>query len=86
MERCSEINRDTYPASSDKASTTEAQQPLESSQWFPSRLSIEEGGIERITEEQRGESKQKFWNAATFWYETLSACDAISEINLTRLM
>ena len=41
--------------------------PLESSTWFPSRLSIEEGGIERITEEQRGESKQKFWNATTFW-------------------
>lgn len=32
-----------------------------------SRLSIEEGGIERVTDEERLQNTTKFWNAATFW-------------------
>ena len=37
--------------------------------WFGglSRLSIEEGGIERVTDEERLQNTTKFWNAATFW-------------------
>jgi hypothetical protein len=31
------------------------------------RLSIEEGGIERVTDEERLHNTTKFWNAATFW-------------------
>jgi hypothetical protein len=34
--------------------------------WFR-RLSIEEGGIERVTDEERLQNTTKFWNAATFW-------------------
>ncbi|KAJ6150998.1 Permease cytosine/purine uracilthiamine allantoin [Penicillium chermesinum] len=47
-----------------------------------SRFSIEEGGIERITDEQRVESKQRFWNAATFWF---SANMAIATLNIGSL-
>jgi hypothetical protein len=36
--------------------------------WFPRRLSIEEGGIERVTDEERQQNTTKFWNATTFWY------------------
>jgi hypothetical protein len=36
--------------------------------WFPRRLSIEEGGIERVTDEERHQNTTKFWNATTFWY------------------
>lgn len=35
-------------------------------QWL-GRLSIEEGGIERVTDEERLQNTTKFWNAATFW-------------------
>jgi hypothetical protein len=34
--------------------------------WYR-KLSIEEGGIERITDEERLQNTTKFWNAATFW-------------------
>jgi hypothetical protein len=31
------------------------------------RFSIEHGGIQRVTEEERQENVTKFWNACTFW-------------------
>jgi hypothetical protein len=34
--------------------------------WYR-KLSIEEGGIERVTDEERLQNTTKFWNAATFW-------------------
>jgi hypothetical protein len=34
--------------------------------WYR-RFSIEKGGIERITDEERLQNTTKFWNAATFW-------------------
>lgn len=36
--------------------------------WLPRRLSIEEGGIERVTDAERQQKTTKFWNATTFWY------------------
>lgn len=41
--------------------------------WFSRRLSIEEGGIERVTDEERQENTTKFWNATTFWYFSTSS-------------
>jgi hypothetical protein len=35
--------------------------------FFNGRFSIEEGGIERITDEERQQNTTKFWHAATFW-------------------
>lgn len=35
--------------------------------WFSRRMSIEEGGIERVTDEERKEKTTKFWHATTFW-------------------
>lgn len=35
-------------------------------------LSIETGGIERVTPDQRQENVTHFWNACTFWYEYTS--------------
>ena len=35
--------------------------------FFHGRLSIEEGGIERVTDEERQQNTTKFWHAATFW-------------------
>jgi hypothetical protein len=46
----------------------ETESPSKTQPWFPKRLSIEEGGIERVTDEERKEKTTKFWHAATFWY------------------
>lgn len=35
--------------------------------WFSRRISIEEGGIERVTDDERKEKTTKFWHATTFW-------------------
>lgn len=32
-------------------------------------LSIETGGIQRVTDEERQVNMTKFWNACTFWYD-----------------
>lgn len=34
-------------------------------------LSIETGGIQRVTDEERQVNTTKFWNACTFWYDAL---------------
>ena len=39
----------------------------ESSRPWYRRFSIEEGGIERVTDEERLQNTTKFWNCATFW-------------------
>jgi hypothetical protein len=31
------------------------------------RLSVETGGIQRVTDEERAQSSSKVWNACTFW-------------------
>jgi hypothetical protein len=31
-------------------------------------LSVESGGIQRVTDEQRQSNTTKVWNACTFWY------------------
>lgn len=31
------------------------------------KLSIETGGIERVTDEERAQNTSKVWNACTFW-------------------
>ncbi|CAG8088017.1 unnamed protein product [Penicillium olsonii] len=46
------------------------------------RLSIEEGGIERVTDEERLQNTTKFWNAATFWF---SANMAVATLNIGSL-
>jgi hypothetical protein len=48
--------------------------------WFPRRLSIEEGGIERVTDEERQQNTTKFWNATTFWYVSMSIKLQISKL------
>ncbi|KAJ5166417.1 uncharacterized protein N7482_005198 [Penicillium canariense] len=50
--------------------------------WFPRCLSIEEGGIERVTDEERQQNTTKFWNAATFWF---SANMAVATLNIGSL-
>ncbi|CAG8018727.1 unnamed protein product [Penicillium salamii] len=50
-------------------------------QWL-GRLSIEEGGIERVTDEERLQNTTKFWNAATFWF---SANMAVATLNIGSL-
>ncbi|KAJ5896023.1 Permease cytosine/purine uracil thiamine allantoin [Penicillium subrubescens] len=50
--------------------------------WFPRRLSIEEGGIERVTDEERHQNTTKFWNATTFWF---SANMAVATLNIGSL-
>ena len=37
--------------------------------WIYRALSIETGGIERITDDDRQHNTTRFWNATTFWYE-----------------
>lgn len=32
-------------------------------------LSIETGGIQRVTDEERQVNPTKWWNACTFWYD-----------------
>lgn len=39
----------------------------EESSWMQ-MLSIETGGIQRVTEEERLVNTTKWWNACTFWY------------------
>jgi len=51
----------------DKPQVSEATQ--ESQPWFHGRFDMEEGGIERVTDDQRQQNTTKFWNAATFWYD-----------------
>lgn len=36
--------------------------------WLQTQLSIEAGGIERVTDEERQHHATKFWHATTFWY------------------
>lgn len=56
---------DNYNASIQKpqseSETVKPHQP------FFRRFSIEEGGIERVTDEERQQNTTKFWHAATFW-------------------
>jgi hypothetical protein len=54
----------------DKAQEPEVSQMNQS--WFHGKLDIEEGGIERVTDDQRQQNTTKFWNAATFWYDLTS--------------
>ncbi|CAG8896607.1 unnamed protein product [Penicillium egyptiacum] len=49
---------------------------------FHGRLSIEEGGIERVTDEERQQNTTKFWHAATFWF---SANMAVATLNIGSL-
>lgn len=37
-------------------------------QTWTKTLSVESGGIERVTDEQRQNNTTKVWNACTFWY------------------
>lgn len=37
------------------------------SKWLKT-LSIETGGIERVTDEERAKNTSKVWHACTFWY------------------
>ncbi|KAJ5669326.1 hypothetical protein N7462_010396 [Penicillium macrosclerotiorum] len=53
-----------------------------SSQWFSEKLSIEESGIERVTDDERQERTTRFWNAATFWF---SANMAVATLNIGAL-
>jgi hypothetical protein len=46
--------------------TSEMESTKPNQPWFR-KLSIEEGGIERVTDEERLHNTTKFWNAATFW-------------------
>jgi len=57
------MNNDSKPIHKTQSVSETAQsvQP-----WYR-KLSIEEGGIERITDEERLQNTTKFWNAATFW-------------------
>ncbi|KAJ5667341.1 hypothetical protein N7507_003205 [Penicillium longicatenatum] len=50
--------------------------------WFSRRISIEEGGIERVTNDERKEKTTKFWHASTFWF---SANMAIATLNIGSL-
>ncbi|CAP86583.1 Pc20g12540 [Penicillium rubens Wisconsin 54-1255] len=50
--------------------------------FFHGRLSIEEGGIERVTDEERQQNTTKFWHAATFWF---SANMAVATLNIGSL-
>lgn len=54
----------------DKPQYSEATQ--KNQPWFHGRFDIEEGGIERVTDDQRLQNTTKFWNAATFWYDLAS--------------
>ena len=49
----------------DKPQDPEASQ--KNQPWFHGTFDIEEGGIERVTDDQRQQNTTKFWNAATFW-------------------
>lgn len=49
----------------DKPQDPEASQ--KNQPWFHGKFDIEEGGIERVTDDQRQQNTTKFWNAATFW-------------------
>ncbi|KAJ5201283.1 hypothetical protein N7449_006086 [Penicillium cf. viridicatum] len=50
--------------------------------FFNGRFSIEEGGIERVTDEERQQNTTKFWHAATFWF---SANMAVATLNIGSL-
>ncbi|KAJ5674699.1 uncharacterized protein N7477_004633, partial [Penicillium maclennaniae] len=50
--------------------------------WFHGKFDIEEGGIERVTDDQRQQDTTKFWNAATFWF---SANMAVATLNIGSL-
>lgn len=42
----------------------------ENEQSWMQMLSIETGGIQRVTDEERQVNTTKFWNACTFWYDS----------------
>ena len=52
-------------AVTDKASGEK--EPAPDQPWFHKTPSIEEGGIERVTDEERQQNTTKFWHATTFW-------------------
>jgi hypothetical protein len=54
----------------DKSQYSEATQ--KNQPWFHGRFDIEEGGVERVTDDQRQQNTTEFWNAATFWYDLTS--------------
>ncbi|KAJ5757421.1 uncharacterized protein N7511_006115 [Penicillium nucicola] len=60
-------------------SEPEAEHPVQP--WY-GRFSIEEGGIERVTDEERIQNTTRFWNAATFWF---SANMAVATLNIGSL-
>ncbi|KAJ6088434.1 hypothetical protein N7486_009695 [Penicillium sp. IBT 16267x] len=66
--------------STEKASeSTGAEGSSKAQPWFSRRISIEEGGIERVTDEERKDKTTKFWHATTFWF---SANMAIATLNI----
>lgn len=52
---------------SDKAQQSVSDTTDKDQSWLHGRFDIEEGGIERVTVEERQQNTTKFWNAATFW-------------------
>ncbi|CAG8137441.1 unnamed protein product [Penicillium salamii] len=72
------IDPASAPKSISEADTTSSKPGR---QWL-GRLSIEEGGIERVTDEERLQNTTKFWNAATFWF---SANMAVATLNIGSL-
>ncbi|OOF91587.1 hypothetical protein ASPCADRAFT_399920 [Aspergillus carbonarius ITEM 5010] len=50
--------------------------------WIYRALSIETGGIERITDDDRQHNTTRFWNATTFWF---SANMAVATLNIGAL-
>jgi hypothetical protein len=56
---------------SDKPQQSVTDASCKDQSWFHGRFDIEEGGIERVTDEDRQQNTTKSWNAATFWYVAL---------------
>lgn len=46
---------------------TEKPTPVTGLKYWIKKLAVETGGIERVTDADRGENTSKVWNACTFW-------------------
>jgi hypothetical protein len=55
-------------AKKDQSELDYSSQPQLASWMNMKRFSIEQGGIQRVTDEERQQNVTKFWNACTFWY------------------
>lgn len=64
---------DTHGKSSSSIHADEKADPT----WIQA-LSIEKGGIERVTPDQRQENVTHFWNACTFWCDLTSRSTAVN--------